>query len=71
MCMEKLVTLGKYLDYNEASIIKGLLESNGIEAHLFDESLATYLPTMTVGGIRLVVKESDLTKALEIIKNIE
>lgn len=69
--MEKLVTLGKYLDYNEAYLIKGLLETNGIEVYIFDEYLGTYLPAMTIGGIRLVVKETDLARAFEIIKSNE
>ncbi len=66
--MGKLVTLGKYLDYNEAHIIKGLLDANGIESYLYDESLASYLP-MTVGGFRIVVNEADLNRAKELIKD--
>lgn len=60
--MEKLVTAAVFFNFDEAYLAKGLLESEGIEARIFDERAAAYTP-LTVGGIRLVVKQSDLKKA--------
>lgn len=66
--MEKLVKAAAFLDVNEAYLAKGLLESEGIEALLFDEhsAIVVYTP-YAVGGLRLMVKESDLDRAKSIL----
>lgn len=66
--MEKLVKAAAFLDINEAYLAKGLLESEGIEALLFDEhsAIVVYTP-YAVGGLRLMVKESDLERAKNIL----
>lgn len=64
--MDKLVTVAAYFDANEAYITKGLLESEGIVALIFDEHAAGY-PPLAVGGVRLMVKQSDLERAKEIL----
>lgn len=66
--MEKLVKAAAFLDINEAYLAKGLLESEGIEALLFDEhsAIVVYTP-YAVGGLRLMVKESDLERAKSIL----
>lgn len=64
--MDKLVTVATFFDTNEAYIIKGLLESEGIEARIFDEHAAAYTP-FVVGGVRLVVKQSDLERTQKIL----
>lgn len=66
--MEKLVKAAAFLDINEAYLAKGLLESEGIEALLFDEhsAIVVYTP-YAVGGLRLMVKESDLDRAKSIL----
>lgn len=66
--MEKLVKAAAFLDINEAYLAKGLLESEGIEALLFDEhsAIVVYTP-YAVGGLRLMVKESDLKRAKSIL----
>ncbi len=68
--MAKLVTVTTFFDANEAHITKGLLESEGIEAWVFDEHSALYTPIAT-GGIRLVVKQTDLARAKELLSLIE
>lgn len=66
--MEKLVKAAAFLDINEAYLAKGLLESEGIEALLFDEHSAVVVYTpYAVGGLRLMVKESDLERAKNIL----
>lgn len=64
--LSKLVTVTTFFDANEAHITKGLLESEGIEAWVFDELAAAYTPIVT-GGVRLVVKQADLARAREIL----
>lgn len=66
--VDKLVTVATYFDPVEAYITKGFLESEGIEAWVFDELSAVYTP-IAAGGIRLVVKQSDLEKAKGILSS--
>jgi tetratricopeptide (TPR) repeat protein len=62
------VTVAKFGSVLEASIAKGLLETEGIWAFVPDEHVTTPLPTeRVIGGIRLQVRESDLATALEIL----
>ena len=68
--LAKLVTVTTFFDANEAHITKGLLESEGIEAWIFDELSAAYTPIAT-GGIRLVVKQTDLARARELLSLID
>lgn len=66
--VEKLVKATAYLDVNEAYLAKGLLESEGIEALLFDEHSAVVMYTSyAMGGLRLMVKQSDLARAKSIL----
>ena len=70
--VEKLVKVAAFLDVNEAYLAKGLLESVGIEAHLFDERSAIVVYTSyALGGIRLMVKQSDLARAKSILSAAE
>ncbi|ACV64998.1 conserved hypothetical protein [Desulfofarcimen acetoxidans DSM 771] len=70
--MDKLVTLRTFFDATEAHIIKSLLESEGIKAHLLDEHSATYVYSpITIGGIRLVVHQSDIEAAKEILSSMD
>ncbi|NLJ75945.1 MAG: DUF2007 domain-containing protein [Peptococcaceae bacterium] len=66
--MEKLVKVAAFLDVNEAHLAKGLLESEGIDALLFDERSAIVVyTTFALGGLRLMVRESDLARAKSIL----
>jgi hypothetical protein len=64
--MNKLVTVGYYLDLNEAYIIKGLLESAGIKTWIFDEHAAAYTP-FVIGGVRLMVQQLDLDNTRKVL----
>lgn len=57
----------------EAHLIKGLLNSEEIESFLFDENTVATNPlyNITVGGIKLKVKEEDYDRAMEIINASE
>jgi len=55
----------------EASIAKGLLESNGIQAHISaDDAGGAYpYPFATTVGVLLKVEDKDFEKAKEILKS--
>lgn len=63
--MDKIITLAKYINANEAHIAKGLLESLGIKAWVFDENASAYGPL--IGEVRLAVRLSNLKEAREIL----
>jgi type III secretory pathway lipoprotein EscJ len=68
--MEDLVTVITFTFPNEMAIIKGRLESEGIECFVRDE-LTTQVISMysiALGGIKLQVKESDVERAVAILK---
>lgn len=66
---DKLVTVATFFNASEAYITKGLLESEGIDAWLYDEHTSTVYTPLIVGGVRLAVRQSDLEKAREILSD--
>lgn len=54
----------------EAELIKGLLESNGIQSALKDGLLATIAPYIS-DGMTVQVTEEDYEAAMEVIRNRE
>lgn len=70
MAVEKLVTIATYLNVTEAHIVKGLLESEGIQVFIYDEQ-ATIHSVNLMRGVRIVVKDSDAEKAKAIIDKQE
>lgn len=71
MIMENVnvVTLVRFDSLGEAEIVKGLLESNGVNCELMHETIQTVLPYLTSGvdPIELVVAEPDVERAREIL----
>jgi rubredoxin len=69
----KLITLRTFDNSINAHITKTRLEAEGVECVLFDELINTLNPlyNVTVGGIKLQIKDSDLDKAELIMKEIE
>ncbi len=62
------VTVAKFGSVLEASIAQGLLEAGGIWAYVADEyATAALAMDRVIGGIRLQVREWDLSRALEIL----
>ena len=57
----------------EANIAKGFLESNGIDALLFDENTIYINPVLTtaVGGVKLLVSEEDYSNAIQLFEETE
>ena len=62
-----------YCDILEARMVKGLLENENIPAYIQGEAYASvnWLHINAIGGLRLVVNETDREKAEDIIRNYE
>ncbi|MGO8683368.1 MAG: DUF2007 domain-containing protein [Thermoleophilia bacterium] len=58
-------------DVGLASTIKGLLESAGIEAMLSGSGLESVYPGTALSEIRILVREADLPRALEVLDEAE
>jgi hypothetical protein len=59
----------------EAELVKGLLESAGIEAALKDDNLGSLAPSMSVniglGGMRVIVAPEDYEVAIQLVESRE
>lgn len=67
--VENLVTIAAFFDPAEAHLAKGLLEAEGIESYIFDESMGSMSPyNIAVGGVKLKVKSSDAPKAKAVLE---
>ena len=63
--MPNTMTLDSFSSPQEASIVKGMLESNGIPAFISDHN-NLYVPIF--GGVDILVFENDYQKAKELLK---
>ena len=68
--LDNFVTIKTFTYASEAFVLRGRLESEGIECFVQDELTAQVNPfySNAIGGIKLQVRESDLQKAIEILK---
>jgi uncharacterized RDD family membrane protein YckC len=67
---EKLITIAQFLDINQASYVQAYLEANGIDAFLENDNITSMMPFLNV-AVRLMVKEGEASKALEILSEKE
>jgi len=69
---EAFKLLKTFLSPVDANITKGLLESNGLEAFIFDENTLSVDPILTtaLGGIRLMVRSSEYENASVILNEV-
>ncbi len=67
---DKFITVLTFTYPHELAIIRGRLESEGIECFAQDELTVQVNPfySNAIGGIKLQVRESDYPKAVEILK---
>ncbi len=67
----KFVRIRSYDNYIPAHIDMGLLRSEEVECFLADENTVTIDPFLTyaVGGIKLMVPEEQVEKALRVLEN--
>ena len=70
---ETFVTIARYQYSSEAQIVKGRLESDGIQVFLKDNITIDTDPLVSnaIGGIKLKVRNADEKKAKEILKSIK
>ena len=68
--MSDLICIKNYNNRTEAELVKSLLESNGIEAIVSADDCGGMRPHLLLGtnGTRLLVKEEDAQKALDVLK---
>ena len=69
----QLVTIGTYDNLIEAELAKLQLESACIDAVLKDAEMVHLMPiyNLTIGGIKLLVRQVDEQKATTILENLE
>jgi Putative prokaryotic signal transducing protein len=65
----KLMALRRFRDLPEALVAKGLLDSANIKCFLSDENTVRmdWLWSNALGGVRLWVREDDVTQAVELL----
>ena len=70
---DKFVTLSTYNTPNEAYMLIGRLESEGIDCYIEDDNLISVNPLLSnaIGGVKLNVSEKHLERALLILKEID
>lgn len=68
--MSRLVRAATFLNVMEAHLFQDLLAAQGIESHIFDEQLQTWLrlPTM---GVRVMVRQEDREQARTLLRELE
>lgn len=68
---EELAVLGEYENTIEASMIKGVLETNGVQAMLTNEVMSNILSLSPInyGMVRVMVFRSDLDLARKILSS--
>jgi hypothetical protein len=65
--------IASFDNYMLANMTLGMLQENGINCHLKDEHIVTVDPLLNpaVGGIKILVEESEFEKASALIKKAE
>ncbi len=68
---EKIIVYQTYTDPIQANIVKGLLDSYGIECFLTDENMATLnaMYSQAIGGVKLNIFEKDAERVFAILKS--
>lgn len=65
----KLTCVAQFSSPIAANIAQGMLENNGIKSVLDNATIVSVLPIPSaIGGVRLMAREEDRDKALELLK---
>ncbi len=64
---DKLVTVASLEHINQASMLKGCLDSAGIESYILDHGISLEAASQLEGQVELQVNDADVLKALEVI----
>lgn len=69
----ELITIKTFDNSIDLHIVKARLESEGVTCFIFDENIVSLNPlyNITVGGIKLKVREEDVSKAIAVLREIE
>ncbi len=67
----KLKTVATYVNEADAYLALGFLEQNGMAAKIFGNDVRTKLYISSRAGIRLMVREEDFPRAVELLKSIQ
>jgi type III secretory pathway lipoprotein EscJ len=66
-----LVALGTFSTLTEANLVKARLESDGIDSVVQADDVGSTTPTLiTVRGVRVLVREQDLARAMEALERM-
>jgi hypothetical protein len=71
--LTKQAVIARFVDWNEAQMARGLLESNGIACYVGDSNIAAveWGITLATGGIRLtVLDEADAAEAKRLLDDV-
>lgn len=67
-----MITIATFASATDAHIAQGILDENGIQSIITDETSAQVLSIpFGIGGIRVQVNDEDFDKAQEIIKQLD
>jgi hypothetical protein len=68
--VERFIEIRAYDNYIYAHIVLGRLREDGINCHLKDENTITIDPLLSpaLGGIKLMVAQSQVDRALELLE---
>lgn len=64
------VCIKTYIHRHEAEMDRGLLKAAGLESYILADDCGGMYPPLSLGkeGLRLMVKEEDVGKALEVLE---
>ena len=60
-------TIRTYVNGMQAEMVRQLLENEGVRAYVIDENMGSMFH-VAVGGVKLMVDDADVEKAIEIIE---
>jgi hypothetical protein len=63
----RLITVGEFPNRIDAEVAQGALESEGIESMVSADDAGGMRPSLWMSGVRLLVREPDAARALEIL----
>ncbi|MBQ8773298.1 MAG: DUF2007 domain-containing protein [Muribaculaceae bacterium] len=68
---DNLVLLNSYSDLAEAYMVKGVLETNGIECVIHNENISSVYPVTMIawGQIDIMVRQGDINQARAILES--
>ena len=60
-------TIRTYVNVVEAEMVRQMLENEGVRAYVMDENMGSMFH-VAVGGVKLMVDDADVEKAIEILE---